>query len=206
MLNPKDLRLYLCTDRLLALGRPIAEALEEAVAGGVTMVQIREKDASTREFYEVALQIKEIVARHRIPLVVNDRADIALAIGADGLHLGQSDMPLAAARRLVGPGMFIGISASTPALALEAQRGGADYLGVGAVFPTDSKSDVGVIGLAGLREVCAAVDIPVVAIGGIGPQNAAEAMGAGADGVAVISAIFSQVDIRAATRALRDLL
>jgi thiamine-phosphate pyrophosphorylase len=207
MINRKDLLLYLCTDRILAKGRPITEAVEAAIAGGVTIVQIREKEAETREFYEIALEVQALTRRHAIPLVVNDRIDIALAIGAEGLHLGQTDMPLEAARRLVGRRMFIGVSAGTVEEALAAERGGADYLGVGAVYPTGSKADAGAaIGLGRLREIRAAVKLPFVAIGGIGPANAAQVMSAGADGVAVISAILSQPDIRGAAAALKKAL
>jgi len=207
MLNPKDLRLYLCTDRLLAMGRPITQAVEQAIQGGVTMVQLREKDASTRDFYQVALEIQAVTRRHGIPLVVNDRLDIALAIGADGVHLGQSDMPIEVARRLVGSRMFIGISAATVESALAAQKAGADYIGTGPVYPTGSKDDAGdAIGIAQLTAVCGAVSIPVVAIGGISAGNTPGVMESGADGIAVISAILSQPDITLAARALRALL
>jgi thiamine-phosphate pyrophosphorylase len=207
MLNKQDLLLYLCADRLLAKGRSITEAVEAAIAGGVTMVQLREKEAETLEFYKIALEVQAVTRRHKIPLVVNDRIDIALAIGADGLHLGQTDMPLEIARRLVGKSMFIGISAGTVEEALSAERGGADYLGVGAVYPTGSKAGAGAaIGPARLREIRAAVKLPFVAIGGIGPANAAQVMAAGADGVAVISAILSQPDIREAAAILKKAL
>jgi thiamine-phosphate pyrophosphorylase len=207
MLNTRDLLLYLCTDRILSKGRPIAEAVEAAIAGGVTMVQIREKEAETRDFYELALAVQAVTRRHKIPLVVNDRVDIALAIGADGLHLGQTDMPLAVARRLVGTGMFIGVSAGTAAEAAAAEKEGADYLGVGAVYPTGSKADAGdAIGLGRVREIRAAVKLPFVAIGGIGAANAAQVLAAGADGVAVISAILSQPDIRAAAEKLKAVI
>ena len=207
MLNAKDLLLYLCTDRILAKGRPLAEAVDAAIAGGVTMVQLREKNAETLEFYTIARELAAITRRRGVPLVINDRIDIALAIGAGGLHLGQTDMPLAEARRLVGKDMFIGISASTVEEALKAERGGADYLGVGAVFPTGSKADAGeAVGIVRVTEIRAAVKLPIVAIGGIGPANAASVMAAGADGVAVISAILSQPDIKYAAKALRLVL
>lgn len=207
MLNREDLRLYLCTDRLLAMGRPITQAVEQAIQGGVTMVQLREKDASTKDFYQVALEIQAVTRRHRIPLVVNDRLDIALAIGADGVHLGQSDMPMEAARRLVGSRMFIGISAATVESALAAQKAGADYIGTGPVFPTGSKDDAGdAIGTNRLAAVCNAVSIPVVAIGGVNADNTPGIMESGADGIAVISAILSQPDITQAARALWALL
>jgi thiamine-phosphate pyrophosphorylase len=203
----QDLLLYLCTDRILSLGRPITEAVEEAIAGGVTMVQIREKEASTLEFYRIACEVKAITSRRHVPLVINDRLDIALAVGADGLHIGRSDLPLKEARRLAGNAMFIGVSASTAEEALEAERGGADYIGAGAVYPTGSKADAGeAIGIAGLEKICAAVRIPVVGIGGINAKNAALAVRAGAAGAAVISAILSEDNIQAAAEALKAAL
>ena len=207
MLNPQELLLYLCTDRVLSLGRPITEAVEAAVAGGVTMVQIREKAASTGDFYRIALEVQAVTRRYHIPLVINDRLDIALAVGAGGLHLGQSDLPLPAARRLAGNKLFIGISASTVEEALRAEAEGADYLGAGAVYPTGSKADAGeVIGLEGLEEIRAAVKIPVVGIGGVNASNAAEVMKTGAAGIAVISGILSRPDIGEAARNLRRIL
>jgi thiamine-phosphate pyrophosphorylase len=207
MLNPKDLLLDLCTDQILALGRPLSAAVEEAIAGGVTMVQLREKDTSSRGFYETALAVQAITRRRHVPLIINDRLDIALAVGAEGVHIGQSDLPLSAARRLAGREMIIGVSASTVEEAREAERGGADYLGVGAVYPTGSKADAGdAIGLERLREVIAAVKIPAVGIGGVNPGNAGAVMRAGAAGIAVISAILSQPDICEAARKLRAVL
>ena len=198
------LRLYLCTDRVLALGRPIVEAVEAAIDGGVTMVQLREKDASSREFYEIALAVRRLTKSRGIPLVINDRLDIALAVNADGLHIGQSDLPLEAIRRIAGNRLFVGISAGTVEEALAAQEGGAEYLGAGAVYPTGSKADAGdAIGIEGLRAILGAVRIPVVGIGGLGPANAACVMRTGAAGIAVISAILSQPDIKAASAALR---
>jgi thiamine-phosphate pyrophosphorylase len=170
------------------------------------MVQLREKEASTGEFYRIALEVKAITRRHHVPLVINDRLDIALAVEAEGLHIGQSDLPLPAARRLAG-GMFIGLSASTVEEALRAEAEGADYLGVGAVYPTGSKADAGeAIGLQGLAEICAAVNIPVVGIGGLNAGNAAGVKKTGALGIAVISGILSQPDIQAAARELRTIL
>jgi thiamine-phosphate pyrophosphorylase len=203
MLDKTNLRLYLCTDRALALGRPLAEAVEAALDGGVTLVQLREKDLSSRDFYEAARTMRELTGRRGAPLVINDRLDIALAVGAEGLHLGQSDLPLEAARRIAGDRLFIGVSAGTVEEALAAEAGGADYLGVGAVFPTGSKADAGeAIGLERLAAVCAAVRIPVVGIGGIGPGNAGGVIKAGAAGAAVISAILSQEDIKGAAENL----
>jgi thiamine-phosphate pyrophosphorylase len=207
MLAARELLLYLCTDRVLSLGRPITEAVEAAIAGGVTMVQLREKNASTGEFYRIALEVQALTRRHHVPLVINDRLDIALAVGAEGLHIGQSDLPLPAARRLAGTGLFIGISVSTVEEALRAQEQGADYLGVGAVYPTGSKADAGeAIGLSGLEEIRAAAHIPVVGIGGVNAMNAADVKNTGVAGIAVISGILSQPDIQAAARELRTIL
>jgi thiamine-phosphate pyrophosphorylase len=207
MLKKEDLTLYLCTDRALSLGRPLLQAVEAAIKGGVTMVQLREKEASAREFFALAKDLLALTRPLHIPLIINDRLDIALAAGAEGLHIGQSDLPLKEARRVAGEGFIIGVSASTCEAALEAERGGADYIGAGAVFPTGSKADVSaVIGTGGLREICAAVKIPVVAIGGIGPGNARTVTEAGAAGVAVISAILSQPDIQESASMLRRCL
>jgi thiamine-phosphate pyrophosphorylase len=171
------------------------------------MVQLREKGASTGEFYRIALEVRAVTRRFHVPLVINDRPDIALAVGAEGLHLGQSDLPLPAARRLVGETMFIGVSASTAEEALRAEAEGADYLGVGAVYPTGSKADAGeAIGPGGLAAICAAVKIPVAGIGGVNAANAAEVKKTGAAGIAVISGILSQPDIREAARNLRRIL
>ncbi|MDR0450273.1 MAG: thiamine phosphate synthase [Treponema sp.] len=199
------LRLYLCTDRILSLGRPIGETIAAAAAGGVTMVQLREKEASSRDFYEIALELRALTRSLGIPLVINDRLDIALAVGAEGLHIGQSDLPLKKARQLAGRNLFIGISAGTVGEALAAEREGADYLGAGAVYPTGSKADAGkAIGIKGLAAICAAVRIPVIGIGGLNAGNAGEALRAGAAGVAVISAILSQPDMEEAARRLRE--
>jgi thiamine-phosphate pyrophosphorylase len=168
------------------------------------MIQIREKDISTREFYETALAVKKITQARNVPLVINDRLDIALAVGADGLHIGQSDMPLEAVKKITGDRIFVGVSVGTVEEAVEAQKRGADYLGAGAVFPTGSKADAGdAIGLEKFAEICASVDIPVVGIGGISVENAKEVMKSGAAGIAVISAILSQKDIKAAAERLK---
>jgi thiamine-phosphate pyrophosphorylase len=196
--------LYLCTDRPLALGRPIAQAVEEAILGGVTLVQLREKEAGTREFYRIALEVQEITKRYRIPLVINDRLDIALAIKAEGLHLGQEDMPVKVARQLVGGRLFIGVSARTVELARAAEEDGADYLGVGPVYPTKTKQNLpDGIGLERIQAICRAVHIPVVGIGGINGTNAGAVMQTGAAGVAVVSGILSAPDIREAARTIR---
>jgi thiamine-phosphate pyrophosphorylase len=204
MMNKNDLLLYLCTDQGFLGERNFADIIEEAIAGGVTMIQIREKNACTREFFEMACIARNITKARRIPLVINDRLDVALAVEADGLHIGQSDLPLQAVRKIAGGKLFIGVSAGTVEDALVAEKDGADYVGAGAVFPTGSKADAGdAIGLEGLARICAAVHIPVVGIGGIGLANAADVMKTGAAGIAVISAILAQKDIKAASETLK---
>jgi thiamine-phosphate pyrophosphorylase len=204
MFKKSDLALYLCTDRALSLGRPLIPAVEAAIQGGVTMVQLREKEASSREFFTLAKELLGLTRPLGIPLIINDRLDIALAVGAEGLHIGQSDLPLREARRVAGTGLVIGVSAATVEEALAAEREGADYIGAGAVFPTGSKADAGAaIGIEGLAAIYASVKIPVVAIGGIGPGNIRAVLDAGASGAAVISAILSQPDIREAAAELR---
>ena len=200
-----DYTLYLVTDRSLSRGRPTVEIVRAAVAGGVTCVQLREKNCGTREFLEEARAVRAALRGTGVPLIVNDRADIALAVGADGVHLGQRDMPIAAARRLGPPGWIIGVSAESVADAVRAEQEGADYVGVSPVFATPTKADhAPPLGLEGLRAIRAAVEIPLVAIGGIHAGNARDAICAGADGLAVVSAIVSADSPREAAAALRD--
>jgi thiamine-phosphate pyrophosphorylase len=195
------LRLCLCTGR--TDGRSLAETVEETLEGGATMVQVREKTASSKAFYEAALELRAITRKRGVPLIVNDRLDIALAAQADGVHLGQSDLPCKEARRLA-PYLIIGVSASNADEARQAELDGADYIGAGAVFDTPSKADAGSpIGPDGLRAICGAVSIPVIAIGGITAENAPLAIGAGASGVAVISAILGAPSPMDAARQLR---
>jgi len=204
MLDKNDLRLYLCLGSDFLEGRNLPEIIEEAIAGGVTMVQIREKNISAREFYDITCTVLDITKNRKVPLVVNDRLDIALAAGADGLHIGQSDMPLKAVRKIAGGRLFVGVSAGNWEEAIVAEKDGADYLGAGAVFPTASKTDTGeAIGLEQLAKICAAVKIPVIGIGGIGSSNAAQVMKTGTAGIAVISAILSQKDIKAAAENIK---
>ena len=199
-----DYSLYLVTDRGLSRGRSNLEIIEAAVSGGVTCVQLREKDCSTREFIDQALAIKHFLKGRQVPLIINDRLDVALAVAADGIHLGQSDMPLETARKIAGPSMLIGISAESVRDALEAEAGGADYLGVSPVYATPTKTDTAPpLGLEGLREIRQRVKIPLVGIGGLNSANAAEAIRHGADGIAVVSAIVSADDPE---KAARDLL
>jgi thiamine-phosphate pyrophosphorylase len=200
-----DFGLYLVTDRVLSGGRPLEKIVRESVAGGVSVVQLREKDVGTREFLEQAFVLRQAASELGIPLIINDRVDIALACRADGVHLGQEDMHCAFARRIVGEDMIIGVSVSTADEALEAEADGADYLGVGPLYATATKPDaLPATGLGVLRSIRRAVRIPLVGIGGITDANAGAVISAGADGVAVVSAIVASPDPAAAARALRS--
>jgi thiamine-phosphate pyrophosphorylase len=201
-----DYTLYLVTDRRWLGERRLADAVKEAIEGGVTMVQLREKEMSSRAFLETALAVKEVTDRYGIPLVINDRIDIAYACNADGIHLGADDLSIFVAREILGADKIVGASAATleEALALEAE--GADYLGVGAVFPTGTKSDADHVTLEQLARIKSAVRIPVVAIGGIDAEKVDSVMKTGVDGVAVVSAIMAQKDVRAAASRLIELL
>lgn len=202
-----DLSLYLVTDRELSLGRSTADIVRAAVAGGVTCVQLREKHCATREFVAEARAVRELLAGTGVPLIINDRIDVALAVGADGVHLGQTDMHIADARRLTGPDMLIGISAECVADAIRAQAEGADYVGISPVFATPTKTDTApALGREGVAAIRAAVSLPLVGIGGIGPDNAAEVIRAGCDGIAVVSAIVSAPDPREAASRLRTII
>ena len=194
---------YLVTDRGLSRGRSTLEILQSAVRGGVTCVQLREKNCPIREFIEQANSAKAYLSAHAIPLIINDRLDVAQAVGADGVHLGQSDMPLNVAREIVKDSMIIGISAESLQDAIEAETGGADYIGVSPIYGTPTKTDTAPpLGLEGLREIRKAVRIPLVGIGGLTKDNAGEVIKHGADGVAVVSAIVSADDPELATREL----
>jgi thiamine-phosphate pyrophosphorylase len=187
-----DYSLYLVTDRTLSRDRSSEEIVSAAVRGGVTCVQLREKHCSTREFIREARSLQPLLHPLKIPLIINDRLDVALAIAADGIHLGQSDMHIRDARRLVGKKMIIGISAENLNDAIVAEQEGADYIGISPVFATDTKTDTAApLGLEGIRRIRRAVGIPLVGIGGINFSNAREIISAGADGVAVVSAIIA---------------
>lgn len=199
-----DVRVYVVTDRGFR-GRSHEEVARAALDGGATILQLRDKRATGRELVEWARRLCGLARSRGVPVVVNDRVDVALAAEAAGAHVGEEDLPVADARRLLGPGRIVGASAGTVEEALQAQQQGADYLGVGPVFPTATKPDAGeAIGPEGLRRIVQAVRIPVVAIGGITVDNAAEAIRAGAAGVAVISAVASAEDMVEATRRLRE--
>jgi len=194
MAEPIDYSLYLVTDRSLSLGRSNMEVVAAAVKGGVSCVQLREKHLDTRSFLQEALNLKALLSPLGIPLIINDRLDIALAVQADGVHLGQNDMPIADARRLLPSSTIIGISAECLDDAIEAAQQGANYIGISPVYATPTKPDTGApLGLEGIRIIRRHVTIPLVAIGGITADNARQVIAAGADGVAVVSAITSAV-------------
>ena len=197
-----ELTLYLVTDRRWLGRRSLEEDVEEALLGGATLVQIREKEISSRAYLDLARWLNEITDRYGVPLIVNDRIDIAMAVDAGGVHVGPDDLPVSFARRLLGPDKIVGASASSLEEALAFQAQGADYLGVGAVFPTATKKITEKVDLETLARIKAAVRIPVAAIGGIDAGNAPEVMKTGVDGVAVVSAILNRPDIREATRDL----
>lgn len=202
-----DYSLYLVTDRSLSKGRSTAEIVAAAVAGGVSCIQLREKSCGTREFLNEALALQPLLKSRNIPLIINDRLDIALAIEADGVHLGQSDMPIGMARKIAGDSLIIGISAESVDDALRAEQEGADYIGISPVFSTPTKTDIAPpLGLEGVRQIRALVDIPLVGIGGINLDNAESVLAAGADGIAVVSAIVSAADPAGAAKKLKTLI
>jgi thiamine-phosphate pyrophosphorylase len=204
-LSALDLRLYVLIDPRFSGGRPPAEVATAAIAGGATLLQLRHKDGTTRDFLAAAAAVLAIARPAGVPLIINDRVDVALAAGGAGVHLGPDDLPPPLARQLLGPDLWIGVSAGTVAEALRARAEGADYLGTGDIFGTATKPDAGApVGPERLGEVKRATGLPLVAIGGITPANAARAIAAGADGVAVITAVSAQPDITAAARALRQ--
>ena len=197
-----DYSIYLVTDDGCLQGRALIDCVCEALEGGVTLVQYRAKTASSAEMYAEALQLKALCDSFNVPLIINDRLDIAMAVGAAGVHLGQDDLPCAAARRILGEDYIIGVSAHNPAEAKAALLCGADYLGCGAVFGTATKADVKKLGTDGLAAICKAKGLPVVGIGGVTADNYREVRAAGADGAAIVSGILAQPDIRATVRAI----
>ena len=197
-----DYSIYLVTDDGCLQGRALLDCVREALEGGVTLVQYRAKTASSAEMYSEALQLKALCDSYKVPLIINDRLDIAMAVGAAGVHLGQDDLPCAAARRILGEEYLIGVSAHNPAEARAALQSGADYLGCGAVFGTATKADVKKLGTEGLAAICKAKGLPVVGIGGVTADNYREVRVAGADGAAIVSGILAQPDIRATVRAI----
>lgn len=200
-----DYSLYLVTDRMLMRTKTLGEAVEQAVIGGCTMVQLREKEISSLDFYVLALEMKKITDRYSIPLIINDRIDIAMAVGATGVHIGQKDIPADIARKLIGKNMLLGVSTASVAEAVNAAKAGADYLGVGAMFPTGTKPDAGFVSMEELGRIRREVDIPIVVIGGISKENAMLFQPMGIDGLAVVSAVIAQPDIKKSAADLKSL-
>ena len=202
-----DYSVYLVTDRGLSRGRTTLDIVRAAIKGGVSCVQLREKTCGTRQFIEEAMAIRSLLARHNVPLIINDRVDVALAVKADGVHLGQQDMSCRMARQLLPESMLIGISAESLGDAVAAEKEGADYIGVSPIYATPTKTDTGTpLGLNGLRSIRAQVNIPLVGIGGLNADNAGAVIQNGADGVAVVSAIVAADDPAAATRNLVEIV
>lgn len=200
-----DYSLYLCTDRSLMTAPTIEQAVNDAIKGGCTVVQLREKHATSREFYQLALSLKRITGYYGIPLIINDRLDIAAAVNAEGVHLGQKDLPADIARAVLGEEKIIGVSANNLQAAINAELDGADYIGVGAVFQTSTKTDTKPVTIDKLKEIRSAVKIPMVAIGGIKRSNISQLNGTGINGVAVVSAVIGSKNITAAARELKAL-
>ena len=200
-----DYSVYLVTDRRNKTDDEFLNIIEEAIKGGTTIVQLREKTASTKEFYDLALKVKEITSKYGVPLLINDRIDIALAVDSEGVHIGQDDMPADIAREIIGEDKILGVSASTVEEAKKAEIDSADYIGSGAVFPTSTKDDADSVSKEELKEIVDSIDIPVVAIGGITVENASTLKGSGIAGVSVVSAIMSAEDPKEASEKLKEI-
>lgn len=203
MKNNIDLSLYLVTDRKCLKNKDLNSAIEEAILGGVTLVQLREKSSDSLELFNIAKEVKKITDKHNIPLIIDDRIDIAMAVDAAGVHLGQEDIPCNVARKILGSDKIIGVSAHNIKEALKAQNDGADYLGCGSVFNTSTKNNVTSLKIQELREIKEKVNIPVVAIGGINEKNVLELRGTGIDGIAIVSAILGKDNIKKAAEELK---
>jgi len=199
----RDYSLYLVTDRSLMTTNTLSEAVEQAILGGCTMVQLREKNISSLDFFKLATEIKAVTDNFGVPLIINDRIDIALAVHAAGVHIGQSDIPAAIVREIIGDDMLMGVSASSVSEAIQAQKDGADYLGVGAMFPTGTKTNATIVSIKELQNIRQSVALPIVAIGGINKENAGLFHDMGIDGLAVVSAIIAQPNIRQAASELK---
>lgn len=200
-----DYSVYLVTDHRDKTDEEFLNIIEEAIKGGTSIVQLREKTASTKDFYKLALKVKEITSKYDVPLLINDRIDIALAIDSDGVHIGQDDMPADIAREIIGDDKILGVSASTVEEAKKAQMDGADYIGSGAVFPTSTKDDADSVSKPQLKEIVDSIDIPVVAIGGITLENANTLKDTGIAGFSVVSAIMSAKDPKEASQKLKEI-
>jgi thiamine-phosphate pyrophosphorylase len=200
-----DYTLYLVTDRSLMSSKTLEDSVTDAIAGGATVIQLREKAASSREFFELALRIHNITVKTGVPLIINDRIDIALAINAEGVHIGQSDLPCGIVRKIIGHDKILGVSASNLNDAKAAWAEGADYLGVGAMFATDTKSDANITSLGELAAIRKAVDLPIVVIGGINASTIPHFAGSGIDGIAVVSAVIAAPDVSQAACEIKAL-
>lgn len=200
MKNKIDYTLYLCTDRDLMSSATIEENVELAIKGGCTVIQLREKNCSSKEFYDLAVSVKKITDKHNVPLIINDRVDIAMAVDAAGVHIGQSDLPADVVKRIIGDDKIIGVSTAKLEEALKAVKDGADYLGVGAMYSTDTKTDARPVTMEELKEIRKNVDIPIVVIGGINMNTLGNFKNMGIDGLAVVSAIVAQPDVEKAAK------
>ena len=203
--TPDDLLLYAVTDRSWLGDHDLVDQVEETILAGTTIVQLREKELSDKDFLADAVKVQSVCQKHNIPFIINDNLEVAIACGADGIHVGQSDLAANQVRDRLGKDKIIGVSAQTVEQAILAEQMGANYLGVGAVFSTSTKLDASDVSFDTLRQICKAVSIPVIAIGGINAHNLLQLSGSGVNGVAVVSAIFAQNDISKATRELRQL-
>lgn len=205
MKRKADYTLYLCTDRRLMSTATMEEAVEQAVKGGCTVVQLREKECSSREFYQLAKRVKAVTDKYKVPLIINDRVDIALAADADGVHVGQSDLPARVVRKLLGEDKLLGVSAATVEECKRAEADGADYLGIGAMYPTSTKANTRSVTIEDLQDMRNSVDIPIVAIGGINKKNAGNLGKVKINGIAVVSAVIAQPNIERAARELKEI-
>ncbi|CUU50481.1 thiamine phosphate synthase [Clostridium beijerinckii] len=204
-MKPKiDYSIYLVTDRDLMSTETLEEAVEKAIIGGCTLIQLREKDCSSLDFYNTAVKVKETTDKHNIPLIINDRVDIALAVDAAGVHVGQSDIPAAIVRKVIGDDKILGVSTGFVNEALEAEKNGADYLGVGAMYSTGTKKDADSTSMNELRKIRENVSIPIVVIGGINKDRVKDFKGIGIDGLAIVSAIIAKEDITTAAKELKN--
>lgn len=197
-----DYSLYLCTDRGLMSSATIEEAVEQAILGGTGVIQLREKDMDAGDFVRMAESVKQITEKYQVPLIINDRIDVALAVGADGVHVGQRDIPAKMVRKMIGPDMLLGVSATTVEEAVQAVAAGADYLGVGAMFATNTKDDAKIVTIEELKRIREAVSVPIVVIGGINMQTLEQFKGYGIDGLAVVSAVMAAQDVKQAAKDL----
>lgn len=198
-----DYTLYLVTDRSLMSTATLIEAVEQAILGGCTMIQLREKNISSLDFYRQSVEVKKVTEQYHVPFIINDRIDIAMAVNADGVHIGQSDIPAAIVRDLIGTDMLLGVSAASVKEAVQAANDGADYLGVGAMFPTGTKTDANYVSIEELKKIRHAVNLPIIAIGGINKSNIKLFYNTGINGLAVVSAIIAQPDIQKAAAEMK---